>query len=170
MGGCDRLFANTIVLRTDLSGDPTFGELVGRVRACVLDGHAHQQVPLELVVRQLEEADPGFDRGSLVNIEFQWEAAARTFAIPDVETRPFRDGSPISDLGLSLTTCDLVVSLAEGPKGIGGTLTYKSALFDAETMERLGIDFSDVVRKVVRRPERRSSELLGDTGSHISPP
>lgn len=157
------LFANTIVLRTDLSGNPTFQELVGRVRVAVLDAYARQEVPFELIVQHLE-THLGLKRSSLVNIEFNWEARAISLAIPGVEARPLRNDNRLADLELSLTTSDLVVSLSEQPEGIFGSLTYNTALFDAETVEGLGIDFYDVVRNVAQRPEKRLLEFLPERG------
>jgi hypothetical protein len=145
--GAIGFFANTIILRTDLSGNPTFRELVGRVRETVLDAQAYQEVPFELIVRTLE-TQREVKGSNLVNIEFHWQDGARALAIPSLETKLLRNDNRMSDLELSLTTSELVLWLSERPKGIFGSLTYKTALFDAETVNGLGIDFCDVVRNV----------------------
>jgi hypothetical protein len=82
----------------------------------VLEAQARQEVPLELIVQELE-MDPGFERGSLVNIEFQWQAEAKRFAMAGLEVQPLRRDNRMADIGLSLTASDLVVSLAEQPEG-----------------------------------------------------
>jgi aryl carrier-like protein len=155
------LFANTIVLRTDLSDNPTFHELVARVRLGLCDAYERQDVPFELIVQQLE-TQPGFERSSLVNIEFNWEARGLASGIPGFEVRPLRDDNRLVDLKLSFTAADLVVSLWEGPEAIFGSLKYKSALFDAETIQSLGTDFDSVLRNIAQQPEKRLLDFLAD--------
>jgi hypothetical protein len=70
----------------------------------------------------------------------------------------------MADLGLSLTTSGLVVSLAESAEGILGSLTYKTAVFDAETVESIGIDFCRVLRDAIQRPEQKLLEFLPERG------
>jgi hypothetical protein len=153
------LFANTIVLRTNVSGNPTFGALVERVRTSVIDGYAHQDVPFEILVQHLD-GQPGFDRQRLVNLEFQWEDAdSLNVTLPALAVRPWGRRNRMADLGVSLTMSDMVMSVAAQQGEIRGMLAYKIALFDAETVERLGIDFSEVLRSAVQRPEQRLSEF-----------
>ncbi len=159
--GAIGLFANTIVLRTDLSDNPTFKDLVGRVQSGLFEAYERQDVPFELVVQQLE-AQPGFERTNLVNIEFNWEARGMASAIPLFEVRPLRNDNRLADLKLSFTTADVVVSLWEGSEGIFGSLTYKSAIFDAETIQGLGTDFCTVLGNIIQHPENRLLEFLAD--------
>ena len=157
------LFANMIVLRTDLSGNPTFQELVKRVRQAVLEAQTYQDVPFELIVRTLE-THREVKGSNLVAIEFDWQEAPTALAIPGLETRPLRNDNRMADLELALTTSELVLSLSVRPEGISGSLTYKTALFGAETVKGLGVDFHAVVRNVAQQSHKRLLEFLPQKG------
>ncbi|MFE7459127.1 amino acid adenylation domain-containing protein [Streptomyces sp. NPDC057554] len=129
-------FANTLVLRTDLSGDPPFTELLGRVREMCLRAYAHQDVPFELLV---EELAPG--RSPAWHPLFQVVLALRNtrageLALPGVEVRaePVETHTSPFDLAFEFDDRDRDGRTAGG---IAGTVQYNADLFDRDTVERL---------------------------------
>ena len=129
-------FVNTLVLRTDTSGDPSFRDLVGRVRATNLAAYSHQDLPFERLVEVLNPArslshHPLFQ----VMLTLQDEPAA-DLALPGLTSRvePVAMASAKFDLSL-----DLVERRgADGtPAGIAGDVEYATDLFDRATIEAL---------------------------------
>ncbi|MCG6495239.1 non-ribosomal peptide synthase/polyketide synthase [Kitasatospora sp. A2-31] len=129
-------FVNTLVLRTDLSGNPTFQELIDRVRETDLAAYANQDVPFEQLVDELDP-ERSLARHPLfqVMLSFENNAAARA-DLPGVEVSPF----PVE---LDVAKFDLSFQLVEqfdadgAPAGIGGAVEYSADLFDQATAERI---------------------------------
>ncbi|GGK73127.1 non-ribosomal peptide synthetase [Mangrovihabitans endophyticus] len=149
-------FINTLVLRNDLSGDPTFTELLARVRETDLAAYAHQDVPFERLVEVLRpERSPARHPLFQILLVFRTEAA----------------GKPVAGLpGLTVTEVpsetgnarfDLLVGLTErrtpdgGAGGLRGSLEYSADLFEPDSAERLVSRLLRVVRAVTDAPERR---------------
>ncbi|MFD3658951.1 amino acid adenylation domain-containing protein, partial [Streptomyces sp. NPDC058620] len=136
-------FVNTLVMRTDLSGDPTFREVLGRVRETALGAYGHQDVPFEQVVEALvSERDrsrtPLFQ--ALFNYDFvesdSGEAGGDEGAGAGLVGRSVdRTGSASERV---VAKFDLRLVLSDGGAGLGAEFEYSSALFDAVTVERLG--------------------------------
>ncbi|WP_340556903.1 amino acid adenylation domain-containing protein [Streptomyces sp. GSL17-111] len=129
-------FANTLVLRTDLSGDPPFTELLGRVRENCLHAYAHQDVPFELLV---EELAPG--RSLAWHPLFQVVLALRNtrageLTLPDVEVRAEMVETHTSPFDLAFEFDDRDRA-DRGAAGLSGTVQYNADLFDHDTVERL---------------------------------
>ncbi|RPE27817.1 non-ribosomal peptide synthetase [Kitasatospora cineracea] len=170
-------FVNTLVLRTDLSGDPTFRELLGRVREFDLAAFAHQDVPFERLVEELNPARAR-DHHPLFQtvVVLQNQRAARP-ELPGlaVEQRLVHNG---------LSKFDLTFSFAEdtgdaGSTGAGGAgdagagglaagLEYATALFDRSTAEALAARLVRLLELVAAEPDRRVSgyDLL-TAGEHL---
>ncbi|MEU8263198.1 amino acid adenylation domain-containing protein [Micromonospora sp. NPDC048999] len=129
-------FVNTLVLRTDTTGDPTFGQLLDRVRATDLAAYAHADVPFERLVEVLNPA-----RSVARHPLFQVVLAVHNHARLDVEL----PGLTMSGLpaGTGGAKFDLNVSLAErrddggDPAGLAGRIEYSTDLFDHHTVERI---------------------------------
>ena len=123
-------FVNTLVLRGDLSGDPPFRDLLGRVREACLGAYAHQDVPFERVV---EAVQPPRDlsRTPLFQVMFAWQNAP----MPALEMGEMR----LRPLPLEGETVqfELTLDLQEVGEQIEGTLGYNTDLFDRATAERL---------------------------------
>ena len=143
-------FVNTLVLRTDLSSNPTFSELLKRVREVVLQAHAHQDVPFDYLVKELQpERIPG------QNPLFQ------VLLSLDQPTSPLAPGwipSPI--VGWTETSkFDLTLELNDGPHGMTCHFEYSTDLFDAATIARMAGHWQTLLEGIVAHPERRLGEL-----------
>ena len=145
-------FVNTLPLRTDLSGDPTFGELLARVRDVSLGAFGHQEVPLE---RLVEELAPGRDpaRSPLFQVAFVLQNApwAR------LELGGVRMELEMLETGTS--RFDLTFSLREADGGVRGRMEYSTELFDDDTMEGVHRDLVRLLEAASADPGIRLSEL-----------
>src|SRR6201991_783911 len=143
--GC---FVNTLVLRTDLSGEPTFQELVKRVREVSLGAYAHQDVPFEKLVEELQP-ERDLSRSPLFQTMFI------------LQNTP-RESLQLAGLTLSAqqtagTTAklDLLLSVVEGAEGLVADLEYNTDLFATETIERLCGHFETLLQAVALEPEQK---------------
>ncbi|CAM5729899.1 Non-ribosomal peptide synthetase OS=Streptomyces fumanus OX=67302 GN=GCM10018772_35740 PE=4 SV=1 [Streptomyces fumanus] len=158
-------FVNTLVLRTDLSGDPTFAELLARVRETDLAAYAHQDVPFERLVDELNPArsssrNPLFQvMLALQNVpEARWELPGL-----DVEAVPPQSAPP-ARFDLSVTLNER--RAADGsPAGLGGGFLYAADLFDDATAQALAGRFARVLEQIAADPRIRLSDIdvLQDT-------
>ncbi|MEU2908045.1 amino acid adenylation domain-containing protein [Streptomyces globisporus] len=147
--GC---FFNTLVIRTDLSGDPSFEDLLGRVREVTLAAQTHQDLPFERLVEALNPPrDPGHT--PLFQALFVYQTAPG-------DGRGM-DGLGIEPLALpgSVAKYDLTVDLVENDEGLTGRVEYRTDLFDAPTIERLADHFTGLIRAAVREPATRIGEF-----------
>jgi amino acid adenylation domain-containing protein/non-ribosomal peptide synthase protein (TIGR01720 family) len=145
-------FANSLVLRTDVSGDPTFRVLLARVKETTRGAYEHEDLPFEMLV---EELNPGRDvgRNPLFQVVFALQNAPRgVLELPGLTLSAF-------DFGVRLTRFDIEFHLFEDRGGIAAALLYNTDIFDAITMERLGGHFQTLLEGVVARPDARVSEL-----------
>ncbi|HEV7588933.1 MAG TPA: condensation domain-containing protein, partial [Longimicrobium sp.] len=145
-------FVNTLPLRTDLSGDPSFAELLARVRDVTLGAFAHQEVPLE---RLVEELAPGRDpaRSPLFQVAFVLQNAPWA----QLELGGVRMELEMLETGTS--RFDLTFSLREADGGIRGRMEYSTELFDDDTMEGLHLDLVRLLEAVAADPGIRLSAL-----------
>lgn len=146
--GC---FMNTLVLRGDLSGDPTFRELLQRTRRVTLEAFEHQDVPFERVVEAVRPAlatghTPVFETMLVLH-----NARLPELRVAGLDLRPvdIESGTAVTDLALLLDT---------GPR-LTGMLEYNSERFDAAAVQRLLEHFRTMLAGVVADPERRLSAL-----------
>ncbi len=149
--GC---FVNTLVLRVDAGGDPSFAELLGRVRVAALGAYAHQDVPFEKVV---EEVRPERDtsRTPLFQVMFTLQEAG---AGAGVILRGLRLEPLEVDPGAAQFDLTLTAGLRAGG-GVAVSLEYCTDLFDGATVERLLGHFETLAGAGAAAPERRLSEL-----------
>ncbi|MEU2080046.1 amino acid adenylation domain-containing protein, partial [Streptomyces sp. NPDC013489] len=145
-------FANTWVLRADLSGDPSFEELVDRVRDKALTAYDHQDVPFERLV-ELLNPDRSTAYHPLFQVMFAWQNVSR----PDFDLPGLHVG--FEPVVFDLAKFDLFFSMAEytGPDGraIHGTMEFAADLFDRETAQALSERFVRVLRQLVAAPGGR---------------
>ena len=145
-------FVNSLVLRTDLSGNPSFRELMARVREVALDAYAHQELPFEKLVRELKpERDMGHN--PLFQVHFQLFSDMGNFEEPgplDGEDLEIERGAAIFDLALDLW---------EYSDGLQALLEYSTELFSEETIGRMVEHFQILLEGIVADPDQRLSEL-----------
>ncbi|UJW29857.1 amino acid adenylation domain-containing protein [Saccharothrix sp. AJ9571] len=151
------LFVNTFVLRTDVSGDPTFTELLGRVRETSLAAYEHQDVPFEHLVEVLNP-----QRSTAHHPLFQVALVLQNtpdgaFQLPGLQVR--QEG-----VGLGKSRFDLLFSIAEGSSenGLNVLVEYSSDLFDQGTIDDLLARWVGLLEQVVVAPDLRvgAVELL----------
>ncbi|MFF9011804.1 amino acid adenylation domain-containing protein [Streptomyces sp. NPDC014870] len=157
-------FVNTLVLRTDLSGDPSFTELLGRVRETDLAAFSHADVPFESVVEKLNPTR-SLSRNPLFQVMVGYHArTGGGFELPGLSADfvPFRIRSAKFDLVFSFTEH----TPADGSTGsLACRLEFATELFDHETVERLGARLTALVAALVAAPEApvsRAEILAGD--------
>ncbi|MEU8928201.1 condensation domain-containing protein, partial [Kitasatospora sp. NPDC048545] len=160
-------FVNTLVLRTDLSGGPTFAELLTRVRENSLGAFAHQDVPFERLVEELAPSR-SMARHPLFQVMLSVQNNAEaTLDLPGVQTSPLALEADAArfDLGFTLTE-DFAADGA--PAGLSGTLSYASDLFDAATVEAVAQRFVRVLDGVLAAPDQpvTRTEVLAEEERH----
>ncbi|WP_033439095.1 non-ribosomal peptide synthetase [Saccharothrix sp. NRRL B-16314] len=147
------MFLNTLVLRVDLSGDPSFREVLKRVKETALEAYAHQDMPFERLLEELDvERDPA--RTPLFSTMFLWEeAGAGQRRLGGLRT------SPLS-VGENTAKFDLTVAVAERADGaLAGAVNYATALFDRGTAERLAQRFVTLIAGIAGSPDTPIGEL-----------
>ncbi|HEU4525099.1 MAG TPA: amino acid adenylation domain-containing protein, partial [Gemmatimonadales bacterium] len=149
--------ANVLVMRTDVSGDPAFRDLLRRVREVALGAYAHHELPFEKLVEELHPA-----RSVRHHPLFQVMFNFRDFSPDSVEVPGLRIENLKPDLGIALF--DLSVSLVRAPAGLSGVFSFNTDLFDAGTIERFAEHYRVLLDGIARDPGRRMSAvpLLGD--------
>ncbi|TDC91355.1 non-ribosomal peptide synthetase [Actinomadura sp. 7K507] len=152
-------FPNTIVLRGDLSGDPSFGELLDRTRGTALDAFAHQDLPFEELITALgARRDTG--RTPLFQAMFAMQdAEAATADLPGLACEPFEPG-------VRQAKFDLMLDVTRRPEDMLAFLSYNRDLWDRATMERMAGHFRRLLELVADGGDPSLStlyrEMLGD--------
>ncbi|MBZ5554817.1 MAG: amino acid adenylation domain-containing protein [Acidobacteriia bacterium] len=151
-------FVNTLALRTDLSGNPTFRELLARVRAVALGAYSHQDLPFEKLVEEIRP-ERSLSYSPLFQVAFALENAP---------------ASPLELAGLTLTPLqvewknskfDLTVFMHESPEGLRGGAEYNTDLFDTTTIERMLSHFRTLLEGIVADPAQPIAALPLLTGT-----
>jgi len=145
-------FANTLVLRTDVSGDPSFRALLKRVKEIALEAYAHQELPFEKLVELLQP-----ERDLSYNSLFQILFAFNNTRTPLLELPSLTLSRMQLDSGTA--RFDLALDLCESPEGLIGSLEYNTDLFDAATITRMAGHFETLLETIVSDPSQRLSTL-----------
>ncbi|NUQ96487.1 MAG: amino acid adenylation domain-containing protein [Streptomyces sp.] len=148
-------FVNTVVLRTDLSGDPTWRELLGRVREVAREAYAHQDLPFEKLVAHLSP-ERDLSRNPLFQVLFalhEEPAAGHLTELYDRKELEGRLGTARFDLALDVT------DHAAGAGDLSVSVEYATDLFDADFVRGLGRRFLRVIEQMVSDATARTSEL-----------
>jgi amino acid adenylation domain-containing protein len=146
------LFVNLLVLRSDLSGDPTFAELLRRVRDVCFGMQAYQDLPFQKLV---EELHPHRDlsRNPLFQMVFVLQnAPSGSIELPNLVLKPV-----IVDVGT--IPFDLILSLGEQPDGLFGSLIYNADLFNRSRMKRMVGHYESLLKGILTDPGQRISSL-----------
>jgi acyl carrier protein len=158
-------FVNMLVMRTDLSGDPTFRELLARVREVAFGAYAHQDLPFEKLVEEM-----GVERDLARNPLFQvvlvlQNTPKKALELPGLTVRPMMvEGKNVP--------FDLVLHFGQQADGMSGALQYSTDLFDRSTVERMVQHLENVLESIAEDPEQRLSgfSVLTEEETHgLSP-
>jgi amino acid adenylation domain-containing protein/non-ribosomal peptide synthase protein (TIGR01720 family) len=150
-------FVNMLALRTDFSGDPTFRELLSRVRETALGAFAHQDLPFEKLVEELQ-IQRDLSREPLFQVVFALlNAPMPPLELPGLSLTPVAIESGVAKF-------DLTLSMGEGPDGLTGILEYNTDLFEAEAIRGMTAHFLRLLEVVTAEPDVRVSRasLLTD--------
>ncbi|RCJ42320.1 non-ribosomal peptide synthetase [Nostoc minutum NIES-26] len=145
-------FLNTIVMRTDLSGNPSFRELLGRVRDVAWEAFNHQDLPFELLVAQLQ---PKRDLSHTPLFQ-------ALFVLENVPTEEVKiPGLTLKFLEMPTATAkfDLTLSMRETEQGLLAKFEYNTDLFDAVTISRMAAHFENLLLAIATNQEQRLGEL-----------
>ncbi|MEM7307339.1 MAG: amino acid adenylation domain-containing protein [Planctomycetota bacterium] len=152
-------FVNSLVMRTDVGGDPTFRELLERVRRTAVDAFEHRNVPFERIVERLRP-DRTLGRNPLFQVTFQYQDASygrqnslapqHDFPGIEIERLPIDTGTALFDLS---------VNLGEIEEGLGVLVEYSTALWDGERVEALVRQLLALVEDGMARPDAPISRL-----------
>jgi amino acid adenylation domain-containing protein len=142
-------FANSLVMRADLSGNPTFRTALGRVREVALDAYSHQDVPFSAVVASLH-LPQDLSRNPLYQVSFQLITQSGS-----------RDGSTNAEVAFERggAIFDVVLNLWEAGDELRGQLEYNTDLFDRETAERVVRHYLTLLDSVAANPDLPTASL-----------
>jgi len=146
-------FVNTLVLRTDLSGDPSFRELLGRVREVTLGAYDHQELPIQTLVEALQPKR-GLNRPALVQAAFALH--------PALMDGLKGEGLTLIPMEIDKGTAqlDLTLFMWEGAEELTGSVEYNTDLFDASTITRMQQHFQTLLEGIVADPGQPLSSLV----------
>jgi amino acid adenylation domain-containing protein len=146
-------FANTLVLRTQLNGNPTWSELLERVRETTLGAYDHQDLPFEKLVEELQP-ERSLSYAPLFQAMFMLQnASVSGLELPGLTIAPLELESS------GTTTDDLLLSIEETESGLLGEFTYNSVLFDASTITRMVGNFQTLLESIVANPQEQIASL-----------
>jgi acyl-CoA synthetase (AMP-forming)/AMP-acid ligase II/acyl carrier protein len=150
-------FANTTLIRTQIDPDLTFSEALNRVREAVLEGHARQELPFDIIAARLAE-ETGVCPATLVQVYFVLQVAfRRPVKLPDVTVRPFeyqegRSVMPIDRAWVSMT-------LKETSSGMTGVFGRKNDLFENAIQDWIA-DYAVILAKAAANPDKQLRRLV----------
>lgn len=145
-------FVNMLVMRTDVSGNPSFRELLERVKQMTLAAYQHQDVPFEQIMEMLQP-QRSLNRSPIYQVEFTLQNAP----LEPLETRGLTF-TPIS-VPPDSTDTDFNFLMSDRGDALTGTVVYSTDLFDRATIERMTNHFQTLLHGIVEEPERRILEL-----------
>ncbi|MEH1807642.1 amino acid adenylation domain-containing protein [Nostoc sp.] len=153
-------FVNVLVLRTDLSGDLSFQELLAQVKSTALEAYIHQDLPFEKLV---EEIQPNRDLS--YNPLFQVMFVLQNVPISNPR---LSDVSVTCQEGYNGTSkFDLTLFMEDDEQGLVATCEYNTDLFNADTIARMLLHFQTLLESIVSNPEQRISDLQLLTPSEV---
>jgi len=148
---------NTVILRTNLGGDPNSREVLRRVRSTALAAFAHQDLPFEELVQTLASDNRS---APLANVMILLQNAALRQTANSEHKLRFEEANPNMLVPLvTITSFDVIFMLRETSRGLAGTCAYKPHLFQARTVDRLLRDFQEVLERMTTQPEQPISSI-----------
>jgi hypothetical protein len=152
VAGLIGFFVNQLVLRTDLSGDPTSSELLARVRAVTLEAYEHQDLPFDRLLAALNpERNPSYAPLFQVKLVLQ--------NIPRASLGLHGLSLTLLEAEAETAQLDLILNLSETPDGIAGSFEYNTDLFNLTTIQRLAGQFERLLRAFAEQPDLPLSAL-----------
>ena len=149
-------FVNSLVMHTDLSGNPSFTDVLSRVRQTALEAYAHQDLPFEKLVEELQP-ERSLNHHPLFQVLFalqQQDVLTPNFSLPNLEVSLYRgDDEDIT------TRFDIELHLWPHSDGIKGLCTYNRDLFETTTIQRLLNHYQTVLAAIAATPDTPISEL-----------
>jgi len=146
------LFVNTLVLRTDLSGNPGFTDLLRRVQQVALDAYAHQDLPFEKLVEELQP-ERNLSYSPLFQVMFVLHNAPMPpLQLPGLTLKSLNFDSKVAQF-------DLTLHLFDQAEGLTGWFEYSTDLFDCATIQRLIGHFQTLLAAIVDHPQAPISTL-----------
>lgn len=149
-------FSNMLILRTDLSGNPSFLDLLERERDVVLGAYAHQDLPVERLVEEMQP-ERSVNHAPLFQVALSLhDVALRISDSPGLSLQPIHNGT---------AKLDLLMNVFVTARAIVGGLEYNTDLFEAETIRRMILHFTTLLESIVANPEQsiRDLQLLTET-------
>jgi aspartate racemase len=154
-------FVNTLTMRTDLGGDPSFTELLRRVRDRALEAYDHQDLPFEKLVEEIQP-ERSLSHSPFFQVMFQLRNLPRqSLKVPGLMIEEFEFDSRIAKFDISLSTREVA-------EGLKAELVYNADLFDADTITQVLEHYQNLLEGIVADPERRISlqPLLSEAELH----
>ncbi|HEV2756773.1 MAG TPA: AMP-binding protein, partial [Actinomycetota bacterium] len=146
-------FVNTLVMRGDLSGDPSFSELLKRVRDTALGAYAHQDVPFEKLVDELQpERDLSHTPLFQVMFALQRLQGQDALRLSGLDLEPFNTADATAKF-------DLTLELVESDDAVGGRIEYNADLFEPDTIARMAGHLANLLKAIAATPEAPLSQL-----------
>ncbi|MFL6261093.1 MAG: condensation domain-containing protein [Thermoanaerobaculia bacterium] len=146
-------FVNQLVLRVDLSGDPTFRELLARIRQVTLEAYSHQDLPFDRLVEGLQ-VERSLSHPPLFQAKLILQNAPEgRVELPELTLSSIEVDNTAANLDLTLALWDL-------PAGLTGWTNYRTDLFSEGTIARLGSEFESLMRAATARPHAHVGELM----------
>ena len=149
-------FVNMLVLRLDLDGNPSFTELLRRVREVTLNAYAHQELPFEKLVEELH-VPRELSRNPLFQVVFTLQNTSRSLEVPGLKLDALPAGGRPAKF-------DLTLVMSESDEGLRGLFEYNTDLFDAATAQRMAQHFETLLTAIVNDPQQRVAALQIMTG------
>jgi aspartate racemase len=145
-------FVNTLVLRTDMAGNPSFRELLQRVRNVAMSAYAYQDLPIDKLIDELQP-ERSLSYHPLFQVMFVLQNTPKqTFELPGLTLTPY-------DWDNVTSRFDLTLSITETEQGLQGLWEYNTDLFDACTISRMSGHFQTLLSGIVANPQQHISEL-----------
>jgi non-ribosomal peptide synthetase component F len=148
------LFLNEMVLTTNLAGNPSFADVVARVRETTLAAYSHQNVPFDELVRICRPAR-SLESGAVYRVGFNLNSTPpQELSFPGIyQVRTL-------DTGQRTSKFDLSAELSDDGKTIGGLIDYNQALYDTSTIQRFASQYHTLLAEATAQPERQLSDFL----------
>lgn len=144
-------FANTLVMRASLDGNPAFREILRRVQGTALTAYRNQDVPFDKLVQELQPARD-LSRTPLFQVMLLLQNVDQTMEMPGVRLEKFTSVTPAAKF-------DLTLQVLQSAAGIDGELSYSSELFEARTAGRVVRHFQTLLESAAKNPDCALSDL-----------